>query len=166
VGHTLKNTARKFDAHHLADQIRRAEQSIEEDPTLAIGTAKELVEMCCKMILAERGKPVEGTPDIPTLSKAAFKELSLVPEGVPDSARGIKTIKRMLSNLASVVQGLAELRGLYGTGHGRDGKAKGLKPRHAQLAVGAAATLATFMFQTYEENRAREGIPAKERENP
>ncbi|QYO62374.1 MULTISPECIES: abortive infection family protein [unclassified Leptolyngbya] len=28
------------------------------------------------------------------------------------------------------MQGLAEIRGLYGTGHGRDGKARGVTSRH------------------------------------
>lgn len=74
----LKNTATAFDAKHLAEQIRRIENSINDDPALAIGTAKELVETCCKTILAERGKPITGTPDIPTLTKATLKELNLV----------------------------------------------------------------------------------------
>jgi hypothetical protein len=53
-------------ANHLAEQIRRLESSIETDPSLAIGTAKELIETCCKTILAERGKPVDGTSDVST----------------------------------------------------------------------------------------------------
>jgi len=48
---------------------------------------------------------------------------------------------------------LAELRGLYGTGHGKHGKASGLSPRHAKLAVGAAATLTTFLFETHMETK-------------
>ena len=63
-------------------------------------------------------------------------------------------VKRVLSNLATIVQGVAELRGLYGTGHGKDGKARGLQPRHARLAVGAASSLVTFVFQTDIETKA------------
>jgi hypothetical protein len=57
------------------------------------------------------------------------------------------------TNLASVVQGIAELRGWYGTGHGKDGKARGLSPRHARarLAVGSAATLAFYLLDTDRE---------------
>ncbi|MGA2137603.1 MAG: abortive infection family protein [Verrucomicrobiia bacterium] len=147
----IKEAAAEFDAKHLADQIRRMEQSIESDPALAIGTAKELVETCCKTILAVRGKPVTGTPDIPTLTKETLKELKLVPDGIPESARGGDVIKRLLSNLGTIGNGLAELRGLYGTGHGKHGKTSGLSPRHAKLAVGAAVTLATFLFETHKE---------------
>jgi len=83
----LKAHAKAIDANYLAEQIRRMEASVETDPSLAIGTAKELIETCCKTILAERGKPVAGTPDVPTLTKETLKELKLVPDGVPDSAR-------------------------------------------------------------------------------
>lgn len=147
----LKDTATAIDAIQLADQIRRMEQTMHTDPALAIGTAKELVETVCKTILSERGKEITGTPDMPTLTKEAFKELKLVPEGIPEEARGAKTIRVLLSNLGSIANNLAEIRNLYGTGHGHLGTAKGLRARHAKLAVGAAATLAMFLFETHKD---------------
>ena len=150
----LKEQAKLLNANHLAEQIRRLEESVEKDPSLAIGTAKELVETCCKTILAERGKPVSGSPDISTLTKETLKELKLVPEGIPDAARGAEVIKRLLSNLGTIGNGLAELRGLYGTGHGKHASAISLSARHAKLAVGAAATLAVFLFETHKETRS------------
>ena len=59
--------------------------NIHDDKYTIIGTAKELMETCCKTILAERGKTHPGTPDIPTLTKETLKEWKLVPEGVPDA---------------------------------------------------------------------------------
>ncbi len=150
---SIKETAVEFDAKHMADHIRRMESAVESDPSLAIGTAKELIETCCKTILAERGKPVSGTPDVATLTKETLKELKLVPEGIPEAARGADVIKRLLSNLGTIGNGLAELRGLYGTGHGKHGSATGLGTRHAKLAVGAAATLTVFLFETHKETR-------------
>ena len=64
---------------------------------------------------------------------------------------GSDIIKRLLSNLGTIGNGLAELRGLYGTGHGKHGKTSGLSARHAKLAVGAATPLATFLFDTHKE---------------
>lgn len=149
----LKQKAKSLDANHLAEQIRRMEDSVETDPSLAIGTAKELIETCCKTILSERGQEISGTPDIPTLTKATLKELNLVPEGVPNATRGADVIKRLLSNLSTIGHGLAELRGLYGTGHGQHGSTSGLTTRHAKLAVGAASTLAVFLFETHEQTK-------------
>jgi len=149
----IKETAAVFDSKHMHDQIRRMESSVESDPSLAIGTAKELIETCCKTILAERGKPVSGTPDVSTLTKETLKELKLVPEGIHEAARGADVIKRLLSNLGTIGNGLAELRGLYGTGHGKHGSTTGLGRRHAKLAVGAAATLTVFLFDTHKETK-------------
>ncbi|MCW5284315.1 abortive infection family protein [Verminephrobacter eiseniae] len=149
----LKEHTKVLNANHLAKQIQRLEASVETDPSLAIGTAKELIETCCKTILAECGKPISGTPDVSTLTKETLKELKLVPEGVPDAARGADVIKRLLSNLGTIGNGLAELRGLYGTGHGKHGSATGLGVRHAKLAVGAAATLTVFLFETHKETK-------------
>ena len=149
-----KAIAHSFDAAHINEQIHRIEASIDADPALAIGTAKELTESCFKTILGERGIEYGRSDDLLQLGKKVFKELKLVPDGVPDSAKGAETIKRLLSNLSTVVQGLAEIRGLYGTGHGKDGRARGVSPRHARLCVGAASALVTFAFQTHLETKA------------
>ncbi len=147
----LKETAIVFDAKYLAEQIRRIERSVDSDAALAIGTAKELVETCCKTILAERSVVVDGQPNISLLTRSVFRGLKLIPEGIPENAKGSGTIKVLLSNLAAITKCLAELRGLYGTGHGKEGRSKGLSARHARLAVGSAATLASFLFETHKE---------------
>jgi hypothetical protein len=152
----LRSAAQELDAPHLADTIRRLEASVDADPALAIGSAKELVETCCKTVLAELGM-AEGADklDLGPLVKKATKALGLVPEDVPEAARGAESIRRVLANLAAVTQGLAEIRNLYGTGHGRDGKSRGLEPRHARLAVGAATTIVTFLFDTHRRHKEK-----------
>jgi hypothetical protein len=148
---SVKAKAVELDAEHLAGQIKRIEHSIDSDPAQAIGSAKELLETCCKTILAERGKESLERLDVQPLVRRTMEELQLVPEGVPEEAKGARTIKALLGNLASIGQNLAELRNLYGTGHGKNGRTKGLSPRHARLAVGAAITLVVFLFDTHKE---------------
>jgi hypothetical protein len=150
----LKQQARVLNANHLAEQIRRLEESVEKDPSLAIGTAKELIETCCKTILAERGKSVSGTPEMSNLTKDTMRELKLVPDGVQDAVRGADVIKRLLNNIGSIGNSLAELRNLYGTGHGKEGNAAGLSVRHAKLAVGVAASLTVFFFETHQQTKS------------
>ena len=151
------------DANYVLRQITRMESAVNHDPDLAIGTAKELVESCCKTILRERNVQHEASWDLAQLVKRTSKELALTPADIPEEARAADTIKRLLSNLATITQGIAELRNQYGTGHGRDGKARGLLPRHAKLAVGAASTLAVFLLETHQERpRASEpGAPLR-----
>ncbi len=146
----LSSAAQALDVHVLRQQIDRIRSSIDDDPELAIGTAKELLETTCKTILADYGIQPESSWDITRLVKEARGVLRLVPEDIPDSAKGAEIIKRVLSNLGQISQGIAELRNLYGTGHGKSGKAKGLSSRHARLAASCATALATFLFETHE----------------
>ena len=146
-----RTVADALDAGWMQKEIERLENSIESDPALAIGTAKELVETCCKSILTKRGVTVSRSDDLPKLTKTLAKELKLVPEGISDEVRGGKSIRLVLQNLSSMTQHLAELRGLYGSGHGRDGKHRGLEPRHARLCVGAAVAFIDFVTETYHQ---------------
>lgn len=150
-GHaSLHDALASIDAPELQRQIDRMRSSVDSDPALAIGTAKELVETVCKTILSERGVQVDPNWDVPRLVKETRGCLALMPSDINDSSRGAESIRRVLSNLGAIVSGIAELRGLYGTGHGRHGRARAVHPRHARLVVGAAATLATFLYETHE----------------
>lgn len=146
-----KQTLGGTDPGYIAQQITRMEASVLNDPALAIGTAKELVETCCKTILETRNVAFSKSADLPELVKLTTKELELTPDDIPDKAKAADTVKRLLSNLATITQGIAELRNQYGTGHGKAAGSKGLGPRHAKLAVGAASTLAVFLAETHNE---------------
>jgi len=146
--------ANRLDAEYLAAQVTRLQLAIVDDPASAIGTAKELLETCCKTVLADHGVTDYDDFDVPKLTKETLKVLKLTPENVPDTARGKDAVKKMLQGLSMAAQGLAELRNEYGTGHGKVAGTASPKPRHAALAVGAATTLATFLFDTHEVQRA------------
>ncbi len=154
LGHA-EQLASSVNADYVNRQLVRMREAVEEDPELAIGTAKELVETICKTILREAGQPISSKVDLPQLVKQARQELDLLPESIPEKAKGAEIIKKLLSNLGTVAQGLAELRQLYGSGHGKDAKTTGLKPRHARLAVGAAGAMALFLFETYQEKKQK-----------
>lgn len=150
--------AARIDSGHISQQLTRMEGAVDTDPELAIGTAKEFVESICKTILDERHVEHDRNDDLPALVKKTTKALNLTADDISDTAKAAATIKRMLSNLGTIVQGSAELRNAYGTGHGKSkSQAKsGLTPRHARLAVGAAATLGVFLYETHEAR----GLPS------
>jgi hypothetical protein len=155
----LESIAASADFHYLLRQLERIENSIDSDPWLAIGTAKELVETICKTILTDAGKSFDKDWDLMRLSKEARAELKLTPNDIPNTNQAADTVKRLLANLATIVQGLTELRNPYGAGHGHEGRARGLKPRHARLAAGAASTLALFLMETHREAQASAQSP-------
>lgn len=139
------------DTAYLSKQITRMEAAIERDPELAIGTAKDLVETASVTVLEEMGVIVDKNWDLVRVVKEAGKRLKITPDSVISGVTGEESIRKVLGSLAGVVAGTAELRNLYGTGHGKAASVSGLGPRHARLAVGAASTLAVFIFETYNE---------------
>lgn len=145
----LALVASALTADQLVLQIERIRSAVDVDPALAIGTAKELVETTCKTILADMNVSLDGTPDVGELLREALKHLKLLPEDVPSTAKGADGIKKTLRSLAATAAGIADMRNFYGSGHGPDGRSRGLAPRHARLAVGAATTLAMFLFETH-----------------
>ena len=149
-----RTVADALSAGWMAKAIERLERSIDSDPELAIGTAKDLVESCCKTILTERGVVFSKGVDINELTKLMVKEIQLVPEGISDQAKGADNIRLILRNLTQLTNNLAQLRGLYGSGHGRDGKHRGLQPRHARLAVASAVAFIDFVADTYRQREA------------
>jgi len=142
---------------HISTQITRMETAVSSDPELAIGTAKELVETCCRTILDARNEkmPKNSKITITALVKSTCRVLALTPDDIPNDAKAAETIKRLLSNFATIVQGVAELRNAYGTGHGKPAGTKGLQSRHAKLVVGAATALAVFLVETHQVRSAQ-----------
>jgi hypothetical protein len=140
-----------LDASWMRGEIQRLEKAVDTDPSLAVGTAKDLVETCCKTILVRRKVEIPKSADLPKIVRLVATELKLVPDGISEAAKGANIIKGILTNLASLTHGLAELRGLYGSGHGRDGKHLGVGPRHARLAVATAVAFIDFVTETYHE---------------
>lgn len=146
----LSASAAKLNAPELDRQLSRMRDSVESDPALTLGTAKEIIETACKTILEEHGQESDGAWDIGRLVKETREVLGLLPSDIPEATKGAETIKRLLANLGAVAQGLAELRNLYGTGHGRSAKPRrGIEARHARLAAGAASALVTFLLETH-----------------
>lgn len=74
-----RTVADALDAGWRAKEIQRLEHSVDSDPAMAIGTAKDIVETCCKTILGRRGVAYGKAADLGDLTKLLLKELKLVP---------------------------------------------------------------------------------------
>jgi hypothetical protein len=147
----VEHTVTAGDKDYLTTQITRMEAAIETDPELAIGTAKELVETACKTVLLALGVTPDKDWNLAKLVNETGKMLKVTPADVSESAPAADSIRKVLGSLGGIVSGIAELRNTYGTGHGKELGQGGLGPRHARLAVGAASTLAAFLFETYDQ---------------
>lgn len=146
----VKSLGQTLTADYLNQQITRMVTAVHTDPELAIGTAKELIETCCKTIMRERGGAASESWELPKLVHETLRSLGLTRAQVPETIEAGEAIRRTLGNLAELAQGAAHLRNLYGTGHGKDASTPSPAPHHARLAVGAASTFAVFLFDIHQ----------------
>lgn len=143
----------------LTQHLIRIRGAIVTDPELAIGSTKELLESVMKTILLGMGEGEgDDNNELPALLKKTQGVLNLDPKKIDPQSKGAEITKIMLGNLGHVIVAVNELRNIYGTGHGKTHGSK-ISSRHARLVVGAGATLATFLMETYEEQKPQEDIP-------
>ena len=140
----------KFSSEYLSKQIDLMLKMQTENPTEAIGKAKELIESCCKTILDNRQVKWDKNWDMGKLTGETLTLLNLTPKQIPDSDPVAENIKAVLGNLRGITSKLAEIRNPYGSGHGKSATFTGLETRHAKLAVGCSITFVTFLWDTYE----------------
>jgi hypothetical protein len=143
------------DASAIREQLDRIQRAIADDPALAVGSAKELIESTAKVVLAERGLPASDKADLPELVRQAQQALGLHPASAAPGPDSTEAVKRILGGVSAIAAGLAELRNRgYGTGHGPAGARVGLRARHAHLAVNAAFTWCQLMLDTLADPEA------------
>jgi hypothetical protein len=133
----IERVGEVHDVLEFNQQISRIRISIPNDPALAVGSAKELLETVLKTILQRYGAAT-STSDLPTL--------------IDTSTRQGQITRRTLNNLCQIVTGVGEVRNLVGTGHGRS-RGSQVDSIHARLVVNSAAALAIYLLEIWEAQR-------------
>ncbi|MCP9486554.1 MAG: abortive infection family protein [Gaiellaceae bacterium MAG52_C11] len=147
--------------HRLGDprvvelHLERIASNIERDPPAAVGSAKELVESVCKFVLDDYTIDYQKDESLLDLYKKTAQALKLNREAVPGSAKGSQSAHRVLQNLATAVQSLAELRNELGLGHGKTAASPAFS-RHARLAFNSSRAVAEFLLETWHFRRDSE----------
>jgi hypothetical protein len=150
LAETVPQASIAITSEELQEHVDRISGSLDDDPSQAIGSAKDLVETVAKKVLDFYREDPQKHRELAPLVSEALRLLNLSADSIPESSKGANSSKRVLSGLNQIVGGVAELRNLCGTGHGRLRKG-GASARHARLVVGAATTLCSFMLETLDE---------------
>lgn len=134
----------------IRDHLDRIARSLDDDPRLAVGSAKELVESTAKLVLKRSGVEFGKSDDLPSLVAKAHTALGINAKQVEDSAENAVGIRTLLGAVSRIGVGMAELRNQVGTGHGQAEVPTWVTPRHARLAVGSAQVWCQFVLETLE----------------
>ena len=119
------------------------------DPEGAITSARTLLEAVCKHILDEDKIHYQDKDDLPKLYSLVANHLNLSP-----SQHTEQLFKQILGGCHAVVEGLGSLRNKLSDAHARGKVGVRPLPRHAELAVNLAGTMATFILATWEQKKS------------
>jgi len=149
AGHALAG----FGVAELDQEVRRINQNVNHDPADAITSARALVESACRHILADHGEKPSAGAELSELVNSVVERLQLLPPDASEAGKGREALRKVVRSLRAALDGLVELRGLYGDPHGKPPGFKGLEPRHARLAATLAGAVATFLVETHQSRR-------------
>jgi hypothetical protein len=141
----LRQILETRDLKAVNTEFERAIATIESDPPAAVTAACSLLESLCKIYIEDEELAPPSKETIKGLWKVVGGHLGFDPAALPDD-----DLRRILSGLSSVVDGVGSLRTHSGSAHGRGRTRYRLEPRHARLAVHAAHTLVFFVLETWE----------------
>lgn len=139
-----------FDVEHVHRIWQRALERRSNDPEGAITLARTLLETVCKHILDERNVGYEHDVDLPKLYYLTAEQLQLAPNQHSEAI-----FRQVLGGCQTVVNGLSAVRNRLSDAHGQGKRPIKPAPRHAELAVNLAGTVATFLVATWAVRNER-----------
>lgn len=142
---SLKDILKQHDLPAVQIEFERALVDVQKDPEASLTAACAIVESICKIYIEEHNLPKPTKETIKDLWKVVAGNLNFDPSSVEDD-----DLKRVLSGLASIVDGLGSIRTHAGSAHGRGSKRYKVAPRHAKLVIHAAYTITIFLFETWQ----------------
>jgi hypothetical protein len=131
-------------------EFNRALSNVNSEPREAVSAACNILESIFKTYISDENLILPQKQDLQNVWKVVRADLGFDPSLVQDD-----DLKKVLSGILSVVDGIGAFRTHASSAHGEGRKLYKLKPRHARLAIHSAHTLALFVLETWDENRAK-----------
>ena len=150
---SLTEVLKDRDLTAVDKEFERALANVESDPPAAITAACSILESLFKVYIEDTDgidMPDQKSLKLLSLWRAASKHLGLDPASVED-----EDVRKILSGLTSVVDGIGSLRTHTGSAHGRGKRPYRLHVRHARLAIHASHTLVVFFIETWDERKRK-----------
>ena len=143
---SLHDLIKNKDVPGITAEISRTLKSVETDPPTALTAACAALEALCKTFIESEGIEMPSDNSIKGLWKIIVNRMGFNPASHADD-----DIKRILSGINSIVDGIGALRTHAGSAHGHGTRNYKVEPRHARLAVNAAHTIIMFVMETWDK---------------
>lgn len=131
-------------------EFNRALANVNSEPREAVSAACNILESIFKTYIADEKLEMPQKQDLQNVWKVVRSDLGFEPGLLQDD-----DLKKILSGVLSVVDGIGAFRTHASSAHGEGRKVYNLKPRHARLAINSAHTIALFVLETWDERRLR-----------
>jgi hypothetical protein len=138
------------DIPSIEAEFNRALENVNSEPREAVSAACNILESIFKVYIADEGLPKPLKQDLQNVWKVVRGDLGFDTKLVQDN-----DLKRVLSGILSIVDGIGAFRTHASSAHGEGRKLYKLKPRHARLAINSAHTIALFVLETWDEKRSK-----------
>jgi len=129
-------------------EFDRALANVNSEPREAVSAACNILESVCKTYITDESLEMPQKQDLQNVWKVVRDHLGFDPGALEDN-----DLKRILSGIFSIVDGIRAFRTHASSAHGQGRKIYNLKPRHARLAVHSAHTVALFVLETWDERK-------------
>lgn len=147
----LVNKIEVIDFDTVARDIERALESCDRDPEDAVTAACSAVESVCRSVLIALDLGLPAKQDITGLYKAVRDPLGLSPQRSDLPGPIADDARKVLSGLATMIDGIGALRTHAGDAHGRERGFARIDSRIARLAIHSASTAALFIIETWQK---------------
>ena len=147
---SLADLIKGRDIPAVDSEFTRALANVSSEPREAVSAACNILESIFKIYIEDEGLTQPQKQDLQNVWKVVRADLGFNPSLLQDD-----DLKKILSGILSVVDGIGAFRTHASSAHGPGRKIYNLKPRHARLAINSAHTLALFVMETWDEKRGR-----------
>ena len=147
---SLSDLIKGRDLPSIESEFDRALSKVNSEPREAVSAACNILESIFKVYITDEGLPKPQKQDLQNVWKVVRADLGFDTKLVQDD-----DLKRVLSGILSIVDGIGAFRTHASSAHGEGRRVYKLKPRHARLAIHSAHTIALFVLESWDDKRER-----------
>ena len=147
---SLSEQIKGRDIPSIESEFYRALENVNSEPREAVSAACNILESIFKVYIEDESLPAPQKQDLQGVWKVVRADLGFDTKLIQDD-----DLKKVLSGILSIVDGIGAFRTHASSAHGQSRKLYNIKPRHARLAIHSAHTLALFVLETWDEKRGR-----------